>query len=220
MALGPDLPLGAPAFGLSDDEIATIVHVTCLGARAARKDLAVGDLEVPITLRVRKAMKRVRKSLGLTNLEVHGETEIDNMASLDPKILGRIDITLKFLRQFGDEEDYVAIECKRVGAGAAYSSLNSRYVSEGVIRFVNGQYAAKQAWGFMLGYVLAEPAASVVSAIDKRLRKIFGPDAKLTSASPHPQALAVLDSALLRVSGAPITVRHLLVDMTPAAAAR
>ena len=215
MSLSSDLPLGTPPFGLSEDEIDTIVHIACVGASEARADVLVGELEVPITLRVRKAMKRVRKRLGISNLEVHGETEIDNMASPDPQILGRIDITLKFLRQFGDEEDYIAIECKRVGAQQA--TLNSRYVSEGVVRFVNGQYGAQQGWGFMLGYVLSTPAEAVVAKIDQHLCKTFGADAKLSPAHAHPSALAVHDGALVRASGHPLTVRHLLVDMTVAA---
>ena len=49
----------------------------------------------------------------------------------------------------------MAIECKRVKAGD--SSLNAKYVSEGVDCFATGQYATGHARGFMLGYVLACP---------------------------------------------------------------
>ena len=55
---------------------------------------------------VRKAMKQKKRELGLTNLEIRGEYEIDDMATTDPMILGRIDIILQFLHQFGDEEAY------------------------------------------------------------------------------------------------------------------
>jgi hypothetical protein len=139
------------------------------------------------------------------------------MAANDPSLLGRIDITLKFLRQFGDEDDYVAIECKRVGAGSVHSQLNGRYVSEGVVRFVNGQYATGHAWGFMLGYVLALPAEKVVRSIDRRLRKTYGETARLLPAVGHPDALAIHDGALVQESGSPIRLRHILVNMTPAA---
>jgi len=217
MRLAPDLPIGEPPFGLSDDEIETVVDLTCQGAREARAEVTSGLLEVPITIMVRKAMRRVKMQRGLTNIEVRGEHEIDNMAVNDSSLLGRIDITLKFLRQFGDEEDYVAIECKRVGAGGTYSQLNRRYVSEGVVRFVNGQYATGHAWGFMLGYVLALPAEKAMKAIDARLRKAYGEAAKMKSAPRHLDALAAGRNALVQDSGTAIQIWHLLVDMTPAA---
>lgn len=215
MSFTPDLPVGVPSFGLSEDEIATVVDLTCQATQEIRQQISPNDLEVPITIMVRKAMRRVKRKLGLTNLEVRGEHEIENMAAQDATLLGRIDITMKFLRQFGDEDDYVAIECKRVGAGAAYSQLNGRYVTEGVVRFVNGQYAVGQAWGFMLGYVLSLPEVKIVTSIDKLLRKTYGQDAKLTSTLCHADALAIHDSKLVRRSGSPINLRHIFVDMTP-----
>jgi hypothetical protein len=216
MQLKPDLPIGVPPFALSDDEIDTVVDLICQGVREARAEVTSGLLEVPITIIVRKAMRRMKKVFGLTNLEVRGEHELDDMATNDASLLGRIDITLKFLRQFGDEDDYIAVECKRVGAGTAYSRLNVRYVSEGVVRFVNGQYATGHAWGFMLGYVLALPAEEVVRSIDHRLRKTYGESAKLISAADHPDALSIHDGALAQHSGSAIRLRHILVDMTPA----
>ncbi len=103
----------------------------------------------PVTIVVRKAIRRLKRTLGLTNLQLRGEHELENMAGADPSILGRIDITLQFLHQFGDEDAYVGVECKRVRAGDA--SLNGSYVSKGVDRFATGQYAAGHEWGFMLG---------------------------------------------------------------------
>jgi hypothetical protein len=155
MRLTPNAPVGQPSFQLSADEIATVVDLACRAAHEARGQVHSGMLEVPITIVIRKAIRRIKKAEGLTNLQVRGEHELEDMATVDPALLGRIDITLQFLRQFGDEDDYVAIECKRVGAGL--NALNARYVSEGVHRFVTGQYSAGHAWAFMLGYVLALP---------------------------------------------------------------
>jgi hypothetical protein len=166
---------------------------------------------------VRKAMKRVKRRLGLTNLEVSGEVEIDDMSTEGAELLGRIDIILKFLRQFGNEDDYVGVECKRVGAGSAYSQLNSRYVTQGAIRFVNGQYATGHAWGFMLGYVLALPADEIIQTIDQRLRKDYGEVAKLETAPAHADALSIHEGVLQQNSGSAIRLRHLMVDMTGAA---
>lgn len=173
--LTPDVPFGLPSFSLSGDQIATVVDLLCKGCDEAKPHLTAGMLEVPTTIVVRKAMRRVKKKLGLTNLQIRGEHELEDMASDDPSILGRIDITLQFLHQFGDEDAYVAVECKRVHAGDL--TLNGSYVAKGVDRFVTGQYAAGHDWGFMLGYVLALPASTVVDAVDARIRKTYGESA-------------------------------------------
>lgn len=217
MQLTPDWPAGAPSFDLEEDEIETVVDLICQGAREARQHLTPGLLEVSITVIVRKAMKRVKGDLGLTNLEVAGEIELDDMESEGADLLGRIDITLKFLRQFGNEDDYVGVECKRVGAGSAFSQLNTRYVTHGVIRFVNGQYATGHAWGFMLGYVLALPADAIVQAVDGRLQKDYGGGAALATTPVHADALSIHEGTLQRADGTYIRLRHLFVDMLPAA---
>lgn len=217
MQLTPDLPTGIPSFDLEADEIDTVIDLICLGAREARPQMTPGLLEVPMTNIVRKAMKRVKRNLGLTNLEVSGEVEIDDMSTEGAELLGRIDIILKFLRQFGSEDDYVGVECKRVGAGSAYNQLNSRYVTQGAIRFVNGQYATGHAWGFMLGYVLTLPTDAIIQVIDQRLRKDYGEAAKLEIAPPHDEALSIHEGVLQQNSGSAIRLRHLMVDMTGAA---
>ncbi len=213
--LTPDVPYGSPAFALSDDQIATVLDLVCRGAHAARPHLTPGMLEVPITSVVRKTIRREKQTLGLTNLQIHGEHELDNMATNDPSILGRIDIIMQFLHQFGDEDAYVAVECKRVRPGD--STLNGRYVSEGVDRFVTGKYAAGHEWGFMLGYILALPAQDVVDFIDSRIRKVYGKPAALQPEPSHPQSLAVLTGVLVQGEDHHIRLKHVFVDMLPAA---
>lgn len=213
--LTPDVPFGQPAFALSADQIATVLDLVCRGVKEAQPDIAVGMLEVPTTIVVRKAMRRVKKNLELTNLEIRGEHELEDMTTTDASILGRIDITLKFLHQFGNEDAYVAIECKRVGA--SLSDLNSKYVSNGVDRFFESQYGGEHEWGFMLGYVLALPVQDVVAAIDGRLQTKYGASAKLSSEAAHTLSLAILEGALTQKSGNTIRLKHVFVDMTAAA---
>ncbi len=213
--LTPDATFGRPAFALLPDQVATVLDLVCHGAHKARASVTPGMLEVPTTVVVRKAMRRVKRDLGLTNLQIRGELELENMAMNDPSILGRIDITLQFLHQFGDEDAYVAIECKRVRAGD--SALNSSYVVKGVVRFATGQYAAGHEWGFMLGYVLALPVESIVSHLDKRMRKTFGQNAGLGVTDTHPMALAVLESQLAQGPHHTIRLKHIFVEMLAAA---
>lgn len=67
---------------------------------------------------------------------------------------------------------YLAYECKRLNVhnGGARQSLATRYVNEGVKRFITEQYAEGLPVGCMLGYVLdgdmAFAIASVQAAID------------------------------------------------------
>lgn len=216
MRLSPDVPAGRPSFALTEDQVATVVDLACRGAAEAQAHVTTGMLEVPISKLVRKEMRRVKKSMHLTNLEIRGEHEIDDMASNDPTVLGRIDITLKFFHQFGDEDAYLAIECKRVGAGL--HQLNQRYVSEGVHRFVTGQYAIGHSWCFMLGYVIVLPIDKPVQSIDTHMRRAYGEAAKLNAAAGNAHALAVLDGSLVQGGGPHmIRLKHLFVDMTVAA---
>jgi hypothetical protein len=216
MHLSPDSPIGRPSFELSEDQLATVVDLLCRGTADARKVLTAGMLEVPITIQVRKAILRVKKHLGLTNLQIVGEYELLDTNTADPEVLGRIDIILQFLHQFGDEEAYLAVECKRVGSGE--TSLNQRYVTNGVDRFVTGQYASGHHWGMMLGYVLKLPVDDLVTAINDRIRANYGDSATLVAIVAHSQALSMHTNTLSQgSSGHVIRLLHVFVDMVAAA---
>jgi len=216
MQLLPDAPIGHPSFELSEDEIDTVVDLLCRGAAAAHTFLTAGMLEVPITLHVKKAIRHLKKDLGLTNLEIGGEFELLNLSNDDPEVLGRIDITVKFLQQFGDEDNYLGVECKRVSHGD--STLNQRYVTQGVHRFASGQYGAGHHWGMMLGYVLKLPTAQLVAGIDERIRRTYGEDARLDLIDAHASALSMHGGELIQgKQGHIIRLVHIFVDMTPAA---
>lgn len=217
MHLSPDLPVGRPSFDLSEDQLATVVDLLCRGVAAARPLLEPGMLEVPITIHVKKAMRRLKKELGLSNLEITGEFELLDLSNDEAEVIGRIDIILSFLHQFGDEEAYLGVECKRVGHGE--SGLNQRYVTQGVNRFVTGQYASGHHWGMMLGYVLRLPSADLVKGIDARIRATYGEAAKLADLEAHADALSAHSGDLAQgTTGHVIRLMHIFVDTTPAGA--
>ncbi|MDH1210543.1 hypothetical protein N5C38_05665 [Pseudomonas chengduensis] len=163
-------------------------------------------------------MRRLKKELGLSNIEITGEFELLDLSNDDAEVLGRIDIILRFLHQFGDEEAYLGIECKRVGHGE--SALNQRYVTQGVDRFVTGKYAAGHHWGMMLGYVLKLPSATMVQRIDTRLRETYGEAARLSDLDAHAEALSLHFGELTQgAEGHVIRLLHVFVDTTPAASA-
>lgn len=218
MRLLPDIPEGRPSFRLSADEVDTVIDLLCKAASEARMVVTDGMLEVPMTVHMRKRMRRLKSALGLTNLEIIGEFELLDLSNVDPEVLGRIDVVLRFLHQFGDEEAYLGVECKRVGSGD--SALNHRYVAEGVNRFATGKYGAGHHWGVMLGYVIKLPAATLVADIDNRIRKAYGEDSRLESLSPHGNSLDMKTGRLPQGSGGHIIrLIHIFVDMTPASQA-
>lgn len=110
------------------------------------------DLEVPTTRRFKHALKQAKD---FSRLPVRLERE---PAEDDPQTgdeLGRID--LKFLPAVSAREEvYFAFECKRlnVAVNGGRRSLAPEYVTEGMMRFVTGQYAASVQHGGMIGYVL------------------------------------------------------------------
>lgn len=215
MHLSSDVPIGNPSFELSDDQIATVVDLICRGVAEARHLISPGMLEVPITIHVKKAMRRLKRQLQLTNLEVGGEFELLDISNDDPEVLGRIDIIFRFLHQFGDEEAYLGVECKRIAHDD--STLSNRYVTQGVSRFVSGQYAAGHLWGMMLGYVLKLPTSALVTDIDNRIRNTYGETAKLDLIDAHMDSLSMSIGKLTQSgSGHVIRLVHIFVDMTPA----
>jgi hypothetical protein len=217
MHLSHDMPIGRPSFELSEDQLATVVDLLCLSATEARQSVTPGMLEVPITIQVRKAMLRVKKQLGLTNLQIGGEFELLDPNSGDSNVRGRIDVILQFLHQFGDEEAYLAVECKRVAAND--SSLNRSYVTRGVDRFVTGQYAQGHHWGMMLGYVLKLPMSPLLDEINTRIASTYGETATLDVVSAHPESLSMHTGVLSQgTTGHVIRLLHIFVDMTAAAA--
>lgn len=93
--------------------------------------------------------------------------------SVDPDtntVEGRLD--LQFTCGNGYEV-YFAIEAKRlrVSLPSGLFSGNSEYVSEGMMRFVTGQYAPYMQCGAMLGYVYDGDKKKARSGIDRQIQK-------------------------------------------------
>lgn len=210
-----DRPIGRPSFRLSTDQISTAVDLLCAGVDDARSFVTAGMLEVPLTVLVRKSMRRLKGASGLTNMEVGGEHELLDILTTDPSVVGRIDIVFRFAHQFGDESAYLGVECKRVAPGNA--SLNNRYISEGVERFVSGKYATGHHLGIMLAYVLQLPLLNLVEFIDNKIQQTYGQGARCTNETASVGALATLSNQLLQSPNAHrIRLLHIFVDMTAA----
>jgi hypothetical protein len=131
-----------------------------------RKPVAT-DHEVPITRRFKHALKQAKD---FRRLPVRIERE---PAEDDPDTgaeLGRID--LKFLPAVSAlEEIYFAFECKRLNAtiGGSRRTLAAEYVTEGMMRFVTGQYSSAVESGGMIGYVLDGESDRAIGAVGQNI---------------------------------------------------
>lgn len=215
MAFATEIPPeNRSSLGLSDMQVVTVLNLLCLGAANGRDAVKPGMREEDINRVVRKEIRRAKRSLGIGSLEVSGEREIDDSETRGPSIRGRIDIVLEFLQQFGDEDAYVGVECKRVAAGD--SRLNSLYVTQGIDRFVTGRYCQGHRWAFMLGYVLVLPVSQIVTYIATRVESVYGISAVFRRTGCHPDALEVMENVLQQNSNSMIRLKHIFVDMVPA----
>jgi hypothetical protein len=82
---------------------------------------------------------------------------------------GRID--LRLLHGYR-EEVYFAFECKRLNVvfKSGPDSLSSEYVSDGMMRFITGQYSLTLPEGGMIGYVLDGNLAGAKGSVDTSIR--------------------------------------------------
>ena len=204
-----------PSFKLSDDQIATVLDLICRGSNQARGHVSLGMREPEINRIVWQSMRQIKDELELVGVEIHGEVQVvSDPVRFRESALVKPDIFLKFIHQFGNEDEYVAIECKLVKA--TDTSLNGRYVTDGVDRFATGKYAKHHQRAFMLGYVLALPVESVIAYIDTRIRERYGSGAALQRHAPRQHSLAVCENALIQVGTGQIRLTHVFVDMLSA----
>lgn len=209
-------PMGYPSFNLSDDLLDTSIDLLCRATADARDKVKPGQSETQISILVRKSLMRERIRLGISNLRTSGERELLDLDNDDPSLVGRLDIIFEFLDHIDNLPPYLAVECKRVAKGN--SSLNAKYVAEGVSRFVSGKYSTGHSVGIMLGYVIKLPGEAIISTINRRICKDYGVSASLSPTRLHVNALSIQSGNLFQgVIKHPIQLIHIFVDVTSAA---
>lgn len=88
--------------------------------------------------------------------------------NLSPKSSPRIDV--KISKNDWAEESFISVECKRIDTGSA---LASKYVNDGMDRFISGKYCPKNNSSFMVGFVIKGDNKEVVKKIDKYIEKKY-----------------------------------------------
>ena len=114
------------------------------------------------------------------------------------------------------EDPSVVVEAKRIrGSG---QSLAGKYVSEGVMRFVDGSYGRGHDFGIMMGYVVAGPLSRALSSVGAamhqrkcrtRQRRSFAPSYSICSIPNIHQS-----THLQRGTMQPIALVHVFVDFS------
>ena len=130
--------------------------------------IRAGNCERHFNIRMVECMKNIRRKRDMpVRIICEYVTPTDSMleGSEDPAHARRIDIAVFSLASSSDEA-FLTIECKRLDLS---SRLPGRYVSEGILRFVQGHYGVKTRIGAMIGYVIEGTPDEVVRIINSRI---------------------------------------------------
>lgn len=137
-----------------------------LGAWVAFAKPAPDEEEEEITRKFKVTLIRSRDQVRLPVSVVREYYEDDPETG---EHLGRIDI--RFTARSVLETNYFAFECKRLNALVNNKTrpLASEYVTKGMIRFIEGQYAQTQHHGGMIGYVLDGDSDHAMKLVKKNV---------------------------------------------------
>jgi len=160
------------------------------------------ELEIRTTQRFLRALihdKNLRKQVPV---RISRECVEDDLRT--GRQLGRIDLCF-IPPNSCHEQVYFAFECKRLNVKypGRTDSLASRYVKDGMVRFINSKYASLLEKGGMIGYVLDGNTASAIKGVHRNIKRLSG---KLKMKAP-----AGLNACSLLPKGNPAreTLHHL-----------
>jgi len=169
-------------------------------------------LEVPITQRFcAHLLNNKQRSIHLFRVAWESYELAD-----DGRVMGRID--LKFSQGL-DETVYFSIECKllRVRRKNRTQSLAGKYVTEGMSRYFNGQYARDLDKGGMLGYVMDgnynEAIKDVQKAVEKRRFDLYMQENETLNTSSLILSQQVRESLHRYGPNQPFTIYHIFLPL-------
>lgn len=128
------------------------------------------DKEDWITRRLHARMIRLPSFRDGPILNIQLQPEIPSIDMDSDTPAGRIDLLVSCNRGY---QVYFAIEAKRLRyclPGGQFKTGNDEYVKNGMMRFVEGQYAPFMETGAMLGYVFDGNIEKARSGVDKYVR--------------------------------------------------
>jgi len=118
--------------------------------------------------------RALRENRTIRDLPFYIEIQVVELDPMPGQELGRLDIAFKPTGLPGapDESIYFCLECKRLNIviNGIKRRGGSDYVSHGMMRFVNGQYASAVRHGGMLGYVLDGDVAGAITNVESNIQ--------------------------------------------------
>ncbi|MCC9645202.1 hypothetical protein LOC71_23230 [Rhodopirellula sp. JC740] len=130
--------------------------------------IAADSREDPVT---DELCKKLRAAKELVELPLQIRPQVVELDCADDDVdQGRMDIA--FIPTVPDESIYFALECKRVNARQANNKTRryfSEYVTEGLMRFVTGQYSQAVRHGGMLAFALDGDVKGTMKGVVKNI---------------------------------------------------
>ncbi len=166
------------------------------------------------TIRLLACMRQVKrdKNLAFAPRREQPEDSPEALAGdASPNRSPRIDIAVGW-GQIDDESAYYTVECKRLSKG----QLAGRYVTDGMMRFVDGRYARAMPLAGMAAYVVSGDLETLWENVNAAVQgcSALGATDMLGKASPILGLKTVYESRHDRVSiGSKIRVTHLFLDL-------
>lgn len=128
--------------------------------------------EDTVTNALCRALKHSRSRL---DLPVYVITQMVELEPADGEDSGRLDIAFlpTGIRGSPDESIYFCLECKwlNVVINGGRRPKGSEYVKNGMLRFVNGQYAKAVRHGGMVGYVLDGDIEGAIANVENNIQR-------------------------------------------------
>jgi hypothetical protein len=135
----------------------------------ANKEINISSDEPVIAGCLSRAMMKEKNSRPKLKERIRIEEEVGTRSFPNvPKPKGRIDIKIIYSC---NENEYFGMECKRVSSTNPDRDLGTKYVLEGVKRFVEGTYSIGHDYAAMLGFVIDGKVNDCIDLICDRLNK-------------------------------------------------
>ncbi|MDR0912758.1 MAG: hypothetical protein LBM96_09200 [Methanobrevibacter sp.] len=119
------------------------------------------------TFELTNYFNQYRSKFSLSNTIAENETQDGNT---DYTIKGRNDIRIRYATRTIELniDDYFVIECKRLDKS---SNKQNKYISSGILDFVNEKYSSNNDNAFMIGYIEEGNIDDIISKINKKLKE-------------------------------------------------
>ncbi len=145
--------------------------------------------------------------------EYYNDNEQIRMGRANPRRVPRIDILISYWKGIGERKQKFPFECKRIADND--TELIKLYVQEGLIdRYLTRKdYAAGQAWGGMIGYILQGLHDTIVFKLNQQVElQLCNSADYLVIAEPIADFEAIYKSQHQRPNHPdPLTITHLFL---------